>query len=281
MRTSIRLVFILWLISLSLILMNAAVAANHVVQVGITSDGDYGEPGEQLMVFFPAQLTITAGDTVTFISEGGMPHNVHADDNSFRCAEGCDDDGGDGDPSSQPWSVTLSFDTPRTIGYRCDAHFGFGMVGSITVVAGSTTSPGIGGFTSGNWFNPDFSGMGFQIEATTAIDAASGLPVMVVCWFTFAPDEVDQSWVYAQGVYDPLLNTVTLPAFLPSGTRFPPNFVQADVQAPPWGTLSFSFSDCNNGTATWNSTVAGYGSGSMPITRLTQIAGTECPTPAQ
>jgi hypothetical protein len=53
-----------------------------------------------------------------------------------------------------------------------------GMTGSITVVAGSS-SIGMGGFTSGNWYDPSLSGIGFQIEGTTAIDAASGLPVML------------------------------------------------------------------------------------------------------
>ena len=135
----------------------------------------------------------------------------------------------------------------------------------------------LGGHTSGNWYNPDTSGIGFQIEATTAIDAASGLPVMLVYWFAYAPDGNTQSWIYSQGTYNPTSNTVTLPAAITSGARFPPNFNHDDINAVAWGTLTFTFSDCNNGTASWNSTVPGYGSGSMAITRLTQIAGTTCP----
>jgi hypothetical protein len=142
---------------------------------------------------------------------------------------------------------------------------------------GATPTVGMGGFTSGNWYDPAQSGIGFQIEATSQIDAASGLPVMVAIWFTFAPDGNAQNWVFAQGPYDPASNTVTLSAVVTSGGRFPPNFDPADVQATPWGTLTFTFTDCDNGTASWNSTVPGYGSGTMPITRLTRIAGTECP----
>jgi hypothetical protein len=41
--------------------------------------------------------------------------------------------------------------------------------------------------------------------------------------------------------------------------------------------LTFVFSDCNHGQAIWNSIVPGYGSGSMPIARLTHIRGTTCP----
>jgi sugar lactone lactonase YvrE len=142
----------------------------------------------------------------------------------------------------------------------------------------ATPTVGMGGYTSGNWYDPAQSGIGFQIEATAQIDAASGLPVMVAIWFTFAPDGSAQKWVFAQGPYDPASNTVILTAVLTSGGRFPPNFVPGDVEATPWGTLTFSFTDCNNGTASWTSTVPGYGSGSMPITRLTQIAGTTCPS---
>lgn len=143
---------------------------------------------------------------------------------------------------------------------------------------GASSGPGIGGFTSGNWYNPAMDGIGFQIEATTAIDPASRLPVMLAYWFTYAPDASTQAWIYAQGVYDPQSSTVTLPAIVTSGARFPPNFVHADINAVPWGTLTFTFSDCNNGTASWTSTVPGYGSGTMPMTRLTQIEGTSCPT---
>ncbi len=260
-----------------------ALAANHIVRVGDTSGGDgYGTPGEPLMVFVPAQLTINAGDTVTFVSQGGMAHNVRADDNSFRCAVGCDNDGagGNGTPSSAEWTFTRTFNTPGTINYRCDMHFSMGMTGSITVVAGSS-SIGMGGFTSGNWYDPSLSGIGFQIEGTTAIDAASGLPVMLAYWFAYAPAGNTQSWIYAQGPYDPTSNTVTLPAAITAGARFPPNFVHDDIAVTLWGSITFTFTDCNNGTASWTSTVPGYGSGSIPITRLTRIAGTECPSATQ
>lgn len=282
MHARIYAAFILLLIAAFFLPVGSAAAANHIVQVGGTTGGDYGEEGEPIMAFIPSQLSIVAGDTVTFVSAGGMPHNVRADDNSFRCANGCDNDGagGDGDPSALPWSVTLTFNAPGTFGYRCDAHFSFGMVGSITVTGAGTTTPGMGGFTSGNWYDPALSGIGFQIEATTAFDNAAGLPVMLVYWFTYAPEGNTQSWIYAQGPYNPQSNTVTLPAAVTTGARFPPNFVHEDIQATLWGTITFTFTDCNNGTASWNSTVPGYGSGTLQITRLTQIADTECPSAA-
>jgi hypothetical protein len=148
------------------------------------------------------------------------------------------------------------------------------------VLAPNTVQRGldIAGYVSGNWFNVDQGGSGFQIEATDSIDAASGLPVMLAIWFTYTPDGSSRNWIYAQGTYDPTKATTTLPAFLSSGGKFLPNSRPNDeVTTNPWGTLTFTFTDCNNGIASWNSIVPGYGSGSLPIVRLTKIGGTQCP----
>jgi hypothetical protein len=122
----------------------------------------------------------------------------------------------------------------------------------------------IAGYISGNWFNVDQGGSGFQIEATNTIDNASGLPIMLAIWFTYAPDG-SRNWIYAQGTYDPTKATTTLPAFLSAGGRFPPSINPSDVTADPWGTLTFTFTDCNNGTANWNSILPGYGSGTCRL----------------
>jgi len=135
----------------------------------------------------------------------------------------------------------------------------------------------IAGYISGNWFNVDQGGSGFQIEATDTLDAASGLPVMVAIWFTYAPDGNGRNWIYAQGTYDRTKGTTTLPAFLSAGGKFPPSIQTSDVTSEPWGTLTFTFTNCDNGIASWNSIVPGYGSGSFPIIRLTRIDGTACP----
>lgn len=101
----------------------AVAAADHTVTVGNN-------------FFSPRDLTIEAGDTVTWTNNSGGIHNVHADDESFRCARGCDATGGNGAPSAERWSVTLTFGAPGTTGYFCDFHGakgGIGMAGTITV----------------------------------------------------------------------------------------------------------------------------------------------------
>jgi plastocyanin len=89
-------------------------------------------------VFFPTSITITPGDTITFKNSGGL-HNVVANDGSFRCANGCDNDGnnGSGNVSASSWHATVIFPTVGTYGYFCEEHgtATTGMRGQIIVKA--------------------------------------------------------------------------------------------------------------------------------------------------
>ena len=99
--------------------------------------------------FEPAELTIEEGDTVTWTNQGGF-HNVRADDDSFRCANGCDGDGGNGNPSAAAWSFSLVFTDAGMIPYYCEVHGapnGVGMSGVVEVVEGPIFEDG---FESGN-----------------------------------------------------------------------------------------------------------------------------------
>jgi plastocyanin len=272
-------------------------AKDWVVQVGgtmHTGGGDgYGGYDNPILAFAPTPLTIAAGDSVTFQNLGGAEHNVHADDDSFRCANGCDDQGGNGTPSSAEWTFTRTFNTPGTINYHCDVHASMGMKGSIIVNAAVPPTITLGGYLSGNWYNPAQGGHGFQFEFTN-LSTGTNTFSMIAIWFVYTPaastvnDGSGQNWIYAQGNYDTTKNTVTLPAILQTGARFPPNYSAGDLRRvgtgpnPPnlWGTLTFTFSDCNNGTVSWHSDVPGYNNANdtpLPIQRLTQIAGTACP----
>jgi plastocyanin len=92
--------------------------------------------GGQGLTFSPQSLDISAGDTVTFLNFGGV-HNVVADDGSFRCAHGCDNDGhgGSGAATGQLWFVSIVFPKAGTVGYFCETHGtpGTGMFGTINV----------------------------------------------------------------------------------------------------------------------------------------------------
>jgi plastocyanin len=246
--------------------------------VTITANGD--------LTFSPKTVTINVGDTVTFKNAGGF-HNVVADDNSFT----------NGAASSNNWSFAHTFTEAGTFGYYCAEHGapGSGMHGTITVksAAPPPTTITLGGYLSGNWYNPAQGGHGFQFEFTN-LSTGTNTFSMIAIWFVYTPaastvnDGSGQNWIYAQGNYDTTKNTVTLPAILQTGARFPPNYSAGDLRRvgtgpnPPnlWGTLTFTFSDCNNGTVSWHSDVPGYNNANdtpLPIQRLTQIAGTACP----
>jgi len=246
-------------------------AINHRVTVGgQTSCGYYGG-GTPVLSFSPSQLTINAGDTVTFQNVGGT-HNVHSDAGSITSFQCSDDCMSSNLPRANGWSATVMFPTAGTVNYHCDQHVSMGMTGSITVNAVQSAMT-LGGYLSGNWFDPTpgQSGHGFQLEFTNQANT------LLAIWFVYPPDGGGQNWVYAQGSFDSTKNTATIPAILLSGPKFPPLYNNADLQQTSWGTLTFTFTDCDHGTASWNSTVTGYGSGTIPIQRITSIQGTTCP----
>lgn len=233
------------------------------------------------LTFTPKNVVINAGDSVTFKNVGGGFHNVVADNGSFQCANGCNNvNGGNGSPSASNWQFTVNFPNPGTVGYHCEVHgsAGSGMFGSIMINAVvAPPSIALGGYLSGNWYNPAQSGHGFELEFTSQPSSTSGQNTVVAYWYVYTPDGTGQTWLYSQGSYDTTKNTVTLPVLLLDGAKFPPLFNSSDIQQTNWGTLTFTFADCNNGTASWSSSVPGYNSGSLPITRLTNVAGTSCP----
>ena len=125
--------------------------------------------------FSPSNLTIEVGDTVTFVNTGGL-HNVEADDGSFRCAEGCDGQGGNGNPSSSAWSATVTFNNPGTVDYFCEVHVGFGMTGTIVVQQGQADEPGNLRFTTGAQSRTEGSGsFTVQVSRMGGDDGAVGV----------------------------------------------------------------------------------------------------------
>ena len=143
--------------------------------------------------------------------------------------------------------------------------------GTLTLAAAfATPNPAIFSITpglSGLWYNQAQSGHGFDIQFP-------GNGVALAVWYTF--DSVGKNvWIIGQGTYSG--NKATLSAYTTSGGFFPPAFDSSKISKTQWGTLTFTFSDCNNAVAAWVPLVPGYVSGTMPITRLSGIGGLSCP----
>jgi plastocyanin len=256
-----------WPALLFLLAASSSWAVDHHVTVGGSTGGIYGGA---ILAFSPPTVNAQVGDTVTFVNAGGAPHNVAADDGSFRCAAGCDGAGGNGTPSAANWTSTITLTQAGTIGYHCEVHGSMGMVGSINVAdatgGGGNHVPITSGFT-GAWYDPQQSGHGIFIEV---------LPnnQILAWWFTFNPDGNQQAWFGNVGSING--DTATVAAVQTQGGRWIPNFNPANVTQPVWGTLTFQFTDCNHGEVNFASGVAGYGTGHMDLTRLTLPAGLTC-----
>ena len=254
MRTFLRRFALAWL----LVAAGGAAATDFTVNLGGGSD-----------TFRPNDITIQVGDTVTFHNFGGQ-HNVRANDNSFRCAVGCDGAGGSGEPSGTRWSDTITFDHAGDVAYHCDPHAGMGMIGVVRVVdggGGTSNVPITSGFT-GAWYDPAQSGHGIFIEVLPGNQ-------MLAWWFTFNPDGTQQAWFGNVGAIDG--DTATIDAIQTAGGRWIPNFDPANVTNPAWGRLVITFTDCNHGRVDFTSSVAGYGQGHMDLVRITQPEGLSCP----
>ena len=129
--------------------------------------------------------------------------------------------------------------------------------------------PFAAGYT-GSWYSPAQSGHGFVLEVLP------GDPMRLLAgWFTFAP-QGGPSWIVGVGPISGDRAVLQGYQAVGSGGRFPPNFNAAAVRQESWGTLTFTFSDCNHGRVEWISTAPDYGSGGMDLTRLTLPAGLTC-----
>ena len=224
--------------------------------------------GGAFLCFYPEQLTIDQGDTVTFFEYAENTlwqarHNVVADDGSFRCARGCDGEGGDGTPVVRGlgFGFARTFSTPGRIGIHDEVS---GARAEIIVLPRVFLGSGF----SGAWYDPAQSGHGLFLEVLPGNQ-------LLAAWLTFDADG-RQAWFVGTGTYSgytAMLRSVDRPG----GGRWIPNFDASRITHNAWGTLVFTFTDCNNGRVDFFSSDPGFGSGGMTLQRLTMPAGLTCP----
>lgn len=81
-------------------------------------------------VFTPRDITINVGNTVIWENLEGT-HNVNGTSSTFPANPSSFSSG---PLASGNWTYTHTFDVPGEYDYRCDAHFGIGMTGTVTVL---------------------------------------------------------------------------------------------------------------------------------------------------
>lgn len=124
--------------------------------------------------------------------------------------------------------------------------------------------PGI----SGSWYNPAQSGHGLSLEI---LDESHVLGF----WYVYDPAG-NPIHLYLDGVIDG--TTIESDVYLSRGMRFG-SFDRRDHQFRPWGSVTIDFSSCDAAAMRWNASGeagAGYGSGEMPLARLSRIADLPC-----
>ena len=141
----------------------------------------------------------------------------------------------------------------------------------------STSQPlPISGYQSGNYYDPNHSGEGIQIEVGET--ASTGTRVITVAWYTFDASGIPY-WLYGTGTFSTGANTAAVTMAYASNGGFAGDFGKATVAQ--WGTLNVNFPDCNTMNFSYAS-AAGLpsgvpsGSGSKSWTRLTTLNGLTC-----
>ena len=116
---------------------------------------------------------------------------------------------------------------------------------------------------SGNWFNPAQSGHGFELEVLPGTPTS----FLAADWFAFAPDGTPV-WLQGAGAISGNSAQLELQLIDGSGAQFPPDYSPSHTTAHDWGSATFTFTDATHATVNWNSTIAGYGSGTQPLQPL-------------
>ncbi|MDZ4814574.1 MAG: M14 family zinc carboxypeptidase [Pseudomonadota bacterium] len=130
----------------------------------------------------------------------------------------------------------------------------------------SSPVAGAGAGLSGSWYDTTHSGEGYVLEMLSTGGA-------IVYWFSYDL-QGNRRWFFGTGelvnsdlVFSNMLTT--------RGPRFGAAYNPADLMVSPWGSLTLDI-DCNAGRSTYNSSVTGFGSGGLQLSRLTRIAGLDC-----
>ena len=137
------------------------------------------------------------------------------------------------------------------------------------VLQGTAGAAGITSGFTGNWYNPESVGQGFQFEVVEV----QGQTELLAFWFLFDADG-NLLWLFGQGPVDG--NTATMDLFQQQDGVFG----QPVPSKTRWGTVTFHFDDCNNGQVEFEQETPGkaeqIGSGIIGLKRVSQIKSADC-----
>lgn len=121
---------------------------------------------------------------------------------------------------------------------------------------------------SGSFFDPSHDGEGIILQV---IDGTT----VVVQWFTY-DDQGNQYWIQGVGTLSDGKITVE-EALAFRGPRYGPGYDAGDLDPVTWGSIMIEFDGCDAARLTYESVIAGFGSGMQNLQRLTSLRGVGCP----
>ncbi len=138
----------------------------------------------------------------------------------------------------------------------------------LTSIVPCSGAPSANAGRAGSFFSPTRSGEGILVQFLP-----DGRVFLV--WYTYDP-QGDQFWIVS-GDVTVAGNVVTAQMLYPEETTsFGSQFNSSQIGLQPWGTVTLTYSGCDNLTFAYTSTVADFGSGQYPYQRLTRLRGTTC-----
>ena len=134
---------------------------------------------------------------------------------------------------------------------------------------------GIQNGITGSWYDAANPGFGAHIEILSP--ATPGGPNrLAFAWYVYN-NAGQQRWIVGDGTIAANGTSATITnAVFTNGGRFPPNFQSSQVTSRPFGTITLNFTGCNAGSMQFTSTDPEFGSGSVNLTRLTQVHNVPC-----
>ncbi len=135
----------------------------------------------------------------------------------------------------------------------------------LLLVAFNASAIEINSKLSGSWFNKDQDGHGLNV-ATLNEDQT------LVYWYVY---HTDGTPMFLITVGTNSGNRTTGTTYYHTGMKFG-DFNPDDVQQTVWGTSTVTFHGCNSATLEYSSNDPAYGSGTIPMTRLTFVSGIKC-----
>ena len=132
------------------------------------------------------------------------------------------------------------------------------------------------GYMTGNWFDPQHSGEGVQVEVG---EMSSTGRYMIFAWYTFDSNG-RPFWLFGQGGFNAGDRSADVTMAYVMGGRFAGNFGAGTVNAP-WGSVHVNFPDCKTMQFSYEANNGlpadiPQGSGSRTWTRLTAVNGLGC-----